>query len=82
MEAGGQAHRSIELDLDIGEEGTGEGEEDIEMPITQLQLEELGLVYDSYEKASSGKDEGITAHASSSCARTSIYSTIYSHEPM
>ena len=29
------------------------------MSITQLQLEELGLVYDSYEKASSGKDEGI-----------------------
>jgi hypothetical protein len=58
LEAGGQAHRSIELDL--GAEGEGaDGEDDIDMSITQLQLEELGLVYDSYEKASSGKDEGI-----------------------
>ena len=65
LEAGGQAHRSIELDLGTqgeGEregEGDGEGEEEIDMSITQLQLEELGLVYDNYEKASSGKDEGI-----------------------
>ena len=57
LEAGGSAHRSIEVDLSA--DGEAAAEEEIDMSITQLQLEELGLVYDSYEKASSGKDEGI-----------------------
>jgi hypothetical protein len=56
-EAGGHAHRSVEVDL--SDPIHKEVEEEIDMSITQLQLEELGLVYDSYEKASSGKDEGI-----------------------
>ena len=32
---------------------------ELDMTISQLQLEEFGLVYDSYEKASRGEDEGI-----------------------